>query len=610
MNKIYDKVVFDLEANGFLETVDMIHIIAFIVEQNGTWVGPTTTIDVDWFLNYVLAESNMIIGHNITGYDIPVLRKMHPDAQVLKQRLNIFDTMLASNLIVPDIKGGHSIEAWAERLRLPFQKTHIEDFSKLTPEMKQRCISDVKINLEVFKQFEDSWLMKEPQVMQLECLVADIHSRQVQHGVLYDRDKATDFLAEMAEISNAIRNSITEGIPPTIKPGTVVTNPFKLDGELSVRVINHFGEGSSVLETIRGPFCKLDYVPFNLDSAPQVKDFLLSHGWKPTEYNFRKNPVTGRSEITSPKLTEDSYSSLPPGLGRSIADYRTIMHRMRMVEGQLTLVRDNGRVPSEALTCGTPTSRYRHSGAVCNIPRPKTLYGEEVRELFRVPDDHCMIGVDLSGIEARMMCHYVMGYPGGPELAEIVLNGDYHQYNADAWGVSRDLAKNGLYALIYGCGEAKLASTLGQPKGSGKELFELFWEGNPALKLLINDLETAVDSGRNIHGIDRRILMIRQKRKALNTLLQGGAAIVFKHWMRLIDEWLAVNWHDGTGSYVYQLIAYHDELQFEMTSQIKDTAEYLGEKFVALAGEAGRLLKINVPITAEAKIGKNWRQTH
>jgi DNA polymerase I-like protein with 3'-5' exonuclease and polymerase domains len=495
--------------------------------------------------------------------------------------------------------------------------------------MGTRCKADVAINMEVYNKLKDTWLGKEKQVMQIECIVAGIHAEQEVYGVKYDVEKAKAFVKMIEEKTDELRKEITEGIPPIVKPGTTVKEPFKNNGELSVRAetwlkdhvniysVSH-GHHHHYLPSKVGPFSKVQFIPFNLDSGPQVKDYLLSIGWKPQEFNFKKDPVTGKSEITSPKLTEESFGSLPPGLGRMIADYRIMMHRKRLVfsikknggeSGALTKVRADGRVPSEALTCGTPTSRYRHSGAVCNIPRPSTLYGPEIRELFTVPSDCLQIGIDLASIEARMMCHYALPYDGGKELAELVLHGDYHQYNADNWDVIRDLAKNGLYALIYGCGEAKLANTLDKPKGSGKKLFDDFWANNQALKYLLDDVNAAVDSGRDIRGLDRRVLSIRQKRKALNSLFQSGAAIVFKHWMRLCEQWIR-DWNSKPGSSIHQIIAYHDELQFEITTTSISTATTVGISLSKLAEEAGRILKVKVPITAKYSVGHNWKECH
>ena len=272
-------------------------------------------------------------------------------------------------------------------------------------------------------------------------------------------------------------------------------------------------------------------------------------------------------------------------------------------KGALATVRDDGRVPAEAMTCATPTARYRHMRTVCNIPRPGTPYGEDIRKLFIVPKDRKMLGLDLSGIEARMLAHYIMGYEGGPELAKIIAEGDYHTYNAKNWGVTRDKAKNGLYALMYGCFPAKLAWTLGKPKKEGKKLFELFWDNNQPVRELIKNLELAYDHGRPIHLIDGREVDIRQKRLLLNTLLQGSAAVIFKAWMIECDRYVKdcfVNAH--------QVIAYHDELQFEVDGVTGK--KRIANRLAELSTKVGKDYDTKVPIKAKYKIGNNWAETH
>ena len=621
-------ICFDLEANGYLHKADTIHCGAYafdyghgfgeVLLEGGQGIGR---------LFNRIEEADILVGHNITGYDLPLIDKLYGPDRFDWSKKQIFDTFLGSCLIQPDSTWGHSIEAWGKKHGYPEEKVQITDWSKYTDEMGRRCVVDVGINLGVYRDLKQTWLALEPQVMLIESIIAMIHARQEMYGVWFNKTLAREIYNELTQKIRQIRDSVTAEIPPAIvQKGKTIENPFTKAGKLAARVTSHFSDLSEeVLDSVAGPFSKLEYKHFNLDSHPQVKEYLLSVGWKPTEWNFN---ASGR---TSPKLTEDSYESLPAGLGKMIADYYVMQHRRRYLlnnknpdkpKGAITTVREDGRIPAKAMTCATPTSRYRHMETVCNTPKPSTPWGTEIRTCFGVPDGSLQIGIDLSGIEARMMCHYAMPYPGGPELAELVLHGDYHQHNADNWfseeerdammdGKDRDLAKGGLYALIYGCGEAKLASQLGKPKGSGGKLFDIFWNGNPALKSLIDDVNAVYDTGRDLMGIDRRRYSVRQKRMALNTLFQGGAAAVFKHWMRLCDEWIRNEWNPvHPDAQIHQMVAYHDELQFEITTEDRKLAEQAAIRLAGLAEKAGEILKIKVPIAAEYKIGKNWAECH
>ena len=66
-----------------------------------------------------------------------------------------------------------------------------------------------------------------------------------------------------------------------------------------------------------------------------------------------------------------------------------------------------------------------------------------------------MVGADLSGIELRMLAHYLAKYDAG-RYADVLLNGDIHQVNADRIGISRRQVKTVTYAFLYGAGDAKI----------------------------------------------------------------------------------------------------------------------------------------------------------
>lgn len=158
---------------------------------------------------------------------------------------------------------------------------------------------------------------------------------------------------------------------------------------------------------------------------------------------------------------------------------------------------------------------------------------------------------------------------------------------------------------MYGCFPPKLAETLGKDKAEGESLFNLFWGVNQPIKLLIDDLEKAyAKSGGTLKSIDGRMLYVREKRTLLNTLLQQAGAMVFKTWMVACDDWLAC-----FDFKIGQIIAYHDELQFESHEDL-DTTTHIAGVFCSKALDAGRSLGICVSTPADYKIGMNWAETH
>jgi DNA polymerase I-like protein with 3'-5' exonuclease and polymerase domains len=354
----------------------------------------------------------------------------------------------------------------------------------------------------------------------------------------------------------------------------------------------------------------------NPNSDPEIKKFLYTLGWTPDEFNVKKLEGGGFKR-TSPKLSESSFGSLPPGLGQTIKTYRTLKHRRGLIQsaknpetaGALSKVREDGRVQAEAITCGTPTARYTHSGAVCNIPRPSSPYGGEVRKLYCVPEGHWMVGVDLSGIEARMLAHGCYPFPGGPEFARLVTtkeDGGWHQANAGLWSCTRDDAKTELYALMFNAGGQKLGNILGRSAEEGLKNKRDFMLAYPPYAMLVAQLEAEYEKNDGwIQGIDGRRLYVRAKKDCLNTFTQGNSAILFKEWclrLKVLREESPVR--------IEQIISYHDECQNEVYSEDKSIADAFGKRCEELATEVGRYFNILVEINAEAKTGMNWAECH
>jgi DNA polymerase I-like protein with 3'-5' exonuclease and polymerase domains len=632
-------LIFDTETNGLLYEATHFHVLViYNTHTDRTWVchnNPNLPRDttLEDGLSILINQGAIIAGHNICGFDIPAIEKLtslkvHSTSapnfpgshfeSISSTGGGVLDTFMLSCLLWPQ-RYEHGLEAWGEEFGV--LKPSQEQWHTLDEAMINRCVSDVRINtllmskiLDKLTSLHEDGINMMP-ALGLEQDIQLIHAQQELTGVRVDIHRAVDTMkqldVEIAYLTSKIQAQAPKVTVETHK-GTPVRKPFLKNGGYSKMVTDWFGSASeAAAANVRGEFSRIRFDPINLDSDVQVKNYLLSIGWKPTQWNIDKKT----RKRTSPKLTEDSYGSLPPGIGQDIARFNIITHRRGMIcnrkgkeKGILWNLREaDGRVPAEAYTCGTPTSRYRHKKSVCNIPRPGSPLGEEIRGIFCVPDKWWMLGMDLKGIEIRMIAHYCMKYPGGNDMANLILSGDFHDRNATIWDVSRNDGKSGLYALCYGCTPPKLAETLNKPQHLANTLFEAFWSEYPPLRQLVDDLNRAYKARRCLIGLDGRRLSIREDRKLLNTLIQGGSAVVFKQWMRRCHQIIeAKQWT----SLVQQLIAYHDELQFEIRNSNKAIAEDVGTTLCDLAVDVGKSLGIKVPIEADMKVGKNWAETH
>ena len=231
----------------------------------------------------------------------------------------------------------------------------------------------------------------------------------------------------------------------------------------------------------------------------------------------------------------------------------------------------------------------------------------EFRELFQPTPGQLMVGADLAGIELRLLSHYLSPHDNH-RYADILLNGDIHQVNADALGVTRRQVKSISYCFTYGGGNAKLGYTFdaqlseAEAKKKGAEIRKKFVQAIPGLAELLAAVKKKATEKGFLLSIDGRPIKVDSPHKALNYLLQSAAAVVAKRWMVINNETIK-----STGLCASQLAFIHDELQFECAPE---HAADLSASLVFSAAAAGEYYNLRIPIGAEAKQGANWAEVH
>lgn len=137
-------LIFDLEADGLYEEATRMWCLCAKDSDGNTYEYTPYDIDNMDYLE-VFHGVDLIIGHNIIEYDLPLIRKLHG----YKAHGKVLDTLALSRLLDPERQGGHSLEAWGERLG--YAKVQNEDWSQFTDNMLHRCHVDVEINEAVYK---------------------------------------------------------------------------------------------------------------------------------------------------------------------------------------------------------------------------------------------------------------------------------------------------------------------------------------------------------------------------------------------------------------------------------------------------------------------------
>jgi len=235
---------------------------------------------------------------------------------------------------------------------------------------------------------------------------------------------------------------------------------------------------------------------------------------------------------------------------------------------------------------------------MAQVPAVYSPYGKECRELWITNKGYKLVGVDASGLELRMLAHYM----NDKEYTHEIINGDIHTANQIRTGLeSRDEAKTFIYALIYGAGSKKIGSIIKRSERDGERVKEKFLRTTPSFKRLRERVD-GVAKKRWLRGLDQRKILIRHPHAALNTLLQGAGACVMKKALTLLDQYVI-----NKRIKAYLIVNVHDEFQYEVEDS---RAEEFGNLAVQSIREAGKELKIRCPLDGKYKIGNNWAETH
>ncbi len=251
--------------------------------------------------------------------------------------------------------------------------------------------------------------------------------------------------------------------------------------------------------------------------------------------------------------------------------------------------------------CSVATSTFRCAHRKPNLAQVPS--DERFRQLFTSTPGLVLVGADLSGIELRMLAHYLARYDKG-RYTEILTTGDIHQTNADRIGITRRDVKTVTYAFLYGAGDTKIGKSIDKQLSDeeatkrGKEVRAAYIAAIPGLKELLEAVHKASERGY-VYGLDHRRILVDSRHKSLNYLLQGSAAIIAKRWMVLANE--------NYFKVARQVAFVHDELQFETLHEEVDDLKFHLEWSAVRAGE---YYKMRCPVAAESKSGSTWADVH
>jgi len=416
-----------------------------------------------------------------------------------------------------------------------------------------------------------------PDWCSLEHSVAQILTQQEIHGWYFNERSAWELESslrkELEEISQVLRDR----------------HPFVAGSVFNPKRNNRTQGYVAGAESIR-------LKELNPTSRDHIAWVLTTHyGWKPSSISSNGKPVV--DEIILKEIGTD----IALNFLRCLELKKALGMISVGVNAWLKLCTTSSRIHHH---CSVSTNTFRCAHRKPNLAQVPA--DERFRKLFTASPRMVMVGADLAGIELRMLAHYLARYDGG-RYADILLNGDIHQVNADKIGISRRDVKTVTYAFLYGAGDAKIGLSVDkqlQPdkaRAKGKQVRTAFIEAIDGLSELLQAVKKRSSTG-TILAIDGRKIYVDSTHKALNYLLQCSAGVIAKRWLQIT--------HDHTkemGLRCHQLAFIHDELQYESHPEHVDDLKSI---LVLSAVESGEYYNLRIPIAAEAKSGATWAEVH
>ena len=416
-----------------------------------------------------------------------------------------------------------------------------------------------------------------PEWVLLEHRVAEILTEQELHGWYFDERSAYELESELRSSLESLSAALRERHPFVAGSEFTPRRPNKTSGYFT----------GCTFTRIK------DLNPTSREHIAWVmKEF---YGWKPTQFTDKGKPTVDEVVLT------DIGTPIALEFLQCLELKKQLGMLTEGINAWLKLCR-NGRVHHH---CSVSTNTHRCAHRNPNIAQIPS--GEKFQRLFRPTPGLVMAGADFSGIELRMLAHYLARYDGG-RYGEILLNGDIHQVNADKIGISRKLVKTVTYAFLYGAGNEKIGLSYdpqlpaAKARSKGAEIRQAYLDAIEGLESLVNAVKEKVQSARYVNSIDGRRVQVDGPHKALNYLLQSSAGVVAKRWMVLIDDLIKKQALDSK-----QLAFIHDALFYECPPAEADNMKFILEYCAQYAGE---FYKLRCRIDAVGKSGPDFYSVH
>lgn len=632
------KIIFDIEADGLLDTVTRIHCLSYTDNFNRVQ-SITSYAEMRALL---LRPDITLVGHNIIRYDIPVLEKILD----IKIKARLIDTLALSWYLYPNrIK--HGLEVWGTEFGI--EKPAIKDWKFLTvEEYIHRCEEDVKINTKLYinqaMYLRALYGESDPNIVNYLSFKLDCAREQEEMKWKLDVDLCKETLEKFISLKELKKDNLIK-VMPKIRKYRTRQRPKKLlnkHGELTALGKKWFDllKEKGLPPTHNEPV-DVDFIEelANPNSTEQKKDWLISLGWTPDTFEYVKDKKTG-VEREVPQIYKknksvcnsirDLYEEHP--YVENLESYSLLSHRIGILQGFLNNVDSEGFLKAEIRGL-TNTLRFKHT-TIVNLPKVDKPFSAEIRACLVAPtEDQLLCGSDMSSLEDNTKKHYMWGYdpkyvtdmsrPGyDPHLgigvfAKLITQeeSDFYQEIAKridnklpvsdeekskylSIGTKRSLSKVVNFSAVYGAGPPKIAKSSNMSLQEAKKLHKAYWDLNWSVKQIGRDVPHKTVNGQMwlFNPISKFWYSLRYEKDKFSTLNQGSGVYCFDTWVREVR------------SYGYRICGqFHDEI---IVPHTKEETETLKIKLTEAIDKTNEKLKLNVKLGVSIQSGYRYSEIH
>ena len=453
--------------------------------------------------------------------------------------------------------------------------------------------------------------------------VAGTASKQISFSEV-DIAVATNYAAEDADITLRLFNklsSLLKGKKGQIKLlqeieyplvhvlAAVEQNGAKIDKN---KLAAHSQELSEKISELTSQAFAIAGEEFNLDSPKQLLEIL---------YDKLQLPVLKKTPKGQPSTNEETLQRLSEeyDLPKIILQYRTLAKLKSTYTDSLIKIENpkTKRIHTSYQQAITSTGRLSSTEPnLQNIPI-KTAEGRRIREAFVPEKGNVLISADYSQIELRIMAHLSKD----KNLTKAFNAGlDVHSATAaEVFGVSlesvtedqRRSAKAINFGLMYGMSAFGLTRQLDIPRAEAQKYLDTYFERYTGVKDYMANTKAQAKEDMYVETLMGRRLYLNEinaanglrrqaaERAAINAPLQGSAADIIKKAMIDINGFLKKEIPETK-----MIMQVHDELIFETPEKSADDVLNLMKNMMEAA------VKLDIPLIADAAIGKNWNEAH